>query len=233
MSHDAFQASNALNLYHLQFKVQSVCFIHKCLLKAVASLCSATPFIHLKRARGHFPVNGLVLAVFWEKFSSTCNNWVWRVHVCWCPGTRPAHPSALLDERQTSAGEDWPHIHLDTHKETFIYLNCVAEQFRKCDCEFSVEELAHLLRQQVNVLFVSTLRRVVQLYESQGLQGEHTLLLTDVRWRLGVTQSPVFMPELWLLRTGRTKAQWSSSDSASDPNKIKVKFKQKEIKIMK
>lgn len=52
-----------------------------------------------------------------------CSSWVWRDHSCQCPGIWPAHRSALWDERQMSAGEYWPQIHLKHTQVRVLRIN--------------------------------------------------------------------------------------------------------------
>lgn len=74
------------------------------------------------------------------------------------------------------ASEDWPPIHLKTHTND---LNVTGKCQNGCNhLAGEIQGLAHFLWQQVDVLFVSSLRSAVQFYQSQGLRVEVSVILT-------------------------------------------------------
>lgn len=76
------------------------------------------------------------------------------------------------------AGEDWPQTHLKSHRN-----NVSLTGGSQSGCHRligGIQGLAYFLWQQVDVLFVSSLRSAVQLYQSQGLRGQVSLILTQM-----------------------------------------------------
>lgn len=76
------------------------------------------------------------------------------------------------------AGEDWPQTHLKSHGN-----NVSPTGGSQSGCRGligGIQALAHFLWQQVDVLFVSSLRSAEQLYQSQGLRAQVSLILTQM-----------------------------------------------------
>ena len=166
--------------------------------------------------------------VFFLAYSS----WVWRVRFCRCRGIWPVHPSALWDEPQTLAGEGWPQIHLK-HRQNRSDYKAAADNRGVTVSGYSSWGLAHLLRQQVNVLFVPSLWGAVQLYERQGLAGiKRISKLAQLQMAASGLKVPVYcwkphlerkktgviIPEWRRWWRGQVKAPWSSSGWAIGPD---------------